>query len=679
MRAADWIKRMPAGTSERLAGHAVWRAACIDGTAWPDAASSAAAVKLAAEALPRDARELLTLILRKYGPRPFEDEQLAEFAESAGWTAAAVKRALFALCAAGIVFTLRKSWGDRFHCLPADGYVRWLHALLPASIAPLAAEEGRAVRPQQPYTEPLSLQLLQAAAALVKAGQALTARGALPKRAADVLSARLKLGTGALQALAIRTARGEGTVSASDLALDALVRLGLLAVSEGRIDWHEEQFAAWLAADAAVRERQLLDLMSDRFAAYDERYMHAAALLRGMRGGLWYLTAPVEDWLARHAPSAARQWRGWLDVLAGFGWLQTGRTADGGDAVRWTIDCDVPEDGSSAGDAAPDVRAAGLVRIVPPGEIIIPPDAAYGIRWELELLAEPLSPGPLAGYAFTAKSIGRYLELGRTEQDVLHVLETSAGELLPDGVRRMAADYAQQSGRAAFAEALLLRFADEASAARAAADPLVAPLLGERLGARCFVVERPAMPELRKRLARAGMPAKSGLEGSGDPPAKAPLGLASATGRPLPEEALDPQDGEAAAGFLDTPFPWQLYAVDSAAVEAGCGHPAAPAGRTAEGRERLPSAWLRSVREYHPSTRREMVKRAIELGAAVRLVRAGRTIEVLPSRIDEREGEWRLHGRLAEPENGESALVTLSPDMWSAMQLLLPDDSPLRK
>ncbi|WP_144353468.1 hypothetical protein [Paenibacillus darwinianus] len=80
---------------------------------------------------------------------------------------------------------------------------------------------------------------------------------------------------------------------------------------------------------------------------------------------------------------------------------------------------------------------------------------------------------------------------------------------------------------------------------------------------------------------------------------------------------------------------------------------------------------FKQLREYHATTRREMITKAIEIGIAVRLVREGQTLDFVPDRLEEGRDIWTVSGKLRS-ENGAEA-VRLTPDMWSGMQLCIPD------
>jgi len=706
----EWMRRLPSDAAARFAAAPPWSAAGTSPEDWASQAAEPDAVSRAAAALPRDAAEALKAILIRFGSLPFEPESYAAAAEAAGLPAGAAARELERLRAAGIVFTVRKTWGDRLHFVASDALAAWMAALLPADIRPLPGGR-KSARPLQDYAEPFGMQLMQLLAELGKRTPGPSAGGGIPPRTAAAAASRLAFGPEALRPFEARFVPGGKEEPLLALALEAAHHLGLLDAPEGRPAWRREALAGWLAMDAGRRERELLAFVTDRLAACDERFMHAAALLRCLEGGAWYPADDIGAWLERHAPAGAAHWRLWVETLAAFGWMQTGISADGASVVRWVIE---PREAPDA-DAGQTAECAPI-RFMPGAELAVPPDLDWRLRWELELLADKIRPGPMTGMRLSAASYVRWAENGRSAEEALALLEEAAGCPVPDDLARSIRDWEESAGRIGFREALLLVCDDKRIADRAAAEPSVAERLGERIGDRHFLVDRRHAAELRRRLAKAGIPARAGLadadeearaaypsvrvgreagpesDGAASEPSAAP-GAAQAVrllaGVQLERYAPDldirlPSTGGAAGNVRaraesDAARMRSSRAAGLSLASAGAdsGRMHAAAGTNARMQAirstGLPAHWFSALRRVHPSTRREMVKRAIEIGAAVRIVREGTEMDIMPERLEETEGGWRMLGRPVRPAGDPSSRVELDGDSWSDMQLLLPE------
>jgi hypothetical protein len=725
MLTREWLRRLPPDAADRFAAALPWSAASEDGEDWAARAVRPAAAAKAAAFMERKTVDALRAILIRFGPLPFEREQFEAAAGEAGLPAGIAARELERLRAAGIVFTVRKTWGDRLHFIPSDALAAWTAALLPAEAEPLA-DERKAARPLQDYREPYGLQLMQMLAELSKRGAEISVDGVVPPRAAAAAAARLSFGPEALGPFAERFGPDGRDAAPLRLGLAAALHLGLFSASGGRLVWRREALEAWLAAEAGRRERELLAFVTDRLAACDARFAHAGTLLRTLAGGLWYPAEGVDAWLKRRVPEAAAHWRVWVGLLAELGWMQTGVSAEGRPVIRWLIDpLDAP--GTSGGGTAP----AAQIRFMPGAELAVPPDFDLSLRWELEHLADRTGPGPMAGMRLTAESYVRWIEGGRTADDALKLLEKAGGCPVPADLGRLIREWDGSAGRIAFREALLLVCDDREIADRAAAEPSVARRLGERIGDRHFLVDRRHAAELRRRLAKAGMPARSGIadQTCGErEPRRTERGSGAAPEGTEPAAAGD--DGTAIAVGLLTGLRLERYAPDleirppaaDPAFRAGSGRIAsapesasgseermraagaagprssdsssAPGGRMpslsasvspsakeswSEARLRairatgLPAHWFGEPRRVHPSTRREMVRRAIEIGAVIRIALDGAVTDILPERLEETDGGWRLHGRPAGDASDPSARVAFDGDSCSGMALVLPE------
>lgn len=669
MNVKELARRLPSDVIAAYAASEAWCGSCADGTDWIRSAADPREVSRARSRLSARAAGALTLVVCRYGPLPFEAEAFAEAASAAGVLSKAESRlGLEELRASGIMFTVRKTWGDRLHFLPADAFLAWTGQLLPFAPEPIAPEAARAVRTRDGYRSPYSLQLLQAMASLSKAGLSVTAKGVLHKRAVAAAEARLEFGGPDVEPLGLHFAYRDAYPPAFALCLDAVIGHGWLAWKSDAAVWDIGKLAGWLGCSADERERRLYVWCIGRYAAYSLKFAHAAAALAALYSGSWYRETDLDHWLAAALPPGTGEgWRGWLQALSALGWLQRGTSA-GGEAVFRPL--------LSAHAGEPEEYRPELeepIRLQPAGGIAVPPGTPYNVRWELELLAEQTAPGPMALYRCSAGTVARYIGDGRTREEAIALLERASGEPLGAEWRGLLEAWAAGACRTSLAEAALLCCDSAAIADRAAAEPKVAPLLGERLGERHFLVERSDLKELQKQLERAGLaPGRRGEgraphPGSFDGADRREADNAGAVASVGPGEASDAPSADG-AGLVYPSFPMHLYALDTAPAEPD---------QLLPGLSDVPAAWVKQLREYHATTRREIITKAIELGIAVRLVREGRTLDFVPDRLQEGAGVWSVSGKLRSERGAES--VRLTPDMWSGMQLCVPDRLPLRK
>ncbi|MFB9330579.1 helicase-associated domain-containing protein [Paenibacillus aurantiacus] len=90
-----------------------------------------------------------------------------------------------------------------------------------------------------------------------------------------------------------------------------------------------------------------------------------------------------------------------------------------------------------------------------------------------------------------------------------------------------------------------------------------------------------------------------------------------------------------------------------------------------QGLDSLPVSWRSQMRAYHPSTRRELVERALSWRTAVKLTIRGEVVPFIPDKLVEDEGGWCVSGDLRW--DGQVERTQLTPHMWDEMMLLIPE------
>ncbi|UVI27851.1 helicase-associated domain-containing protein [Paenibacillus spongiae] len=91
-----------------------------------------------------------------------------------------------------------------------------------------------------------------------------------------------------------------------------------------------------------------------------------------------------------------------------------------------------------------------------------------------------------------------------------------------------------------------------------------------------------------------------------------------------------------------------------------------------QGLNEVPLVWRSQMRVYHPSTRRELLERALNWRIPVNLTVSGSVVRFIPEGLEEGNGEWAVTGRVRPHSGTETEPVKLSPDMWDEMMLVIP-------
>ncbi|MCC3372980.1 helicase-associated domain-containing protein [Cohnella sp. REN36] len=646
------------------------------GRPWSDVLGDPAwAAEWAASAAPLP-QALLRLIVRRFAGLPFEEEKLLQAAsEEGGRTGAEARVALQRLRGDGVLFAVRKAWGDRLYYLPSDMVKVWQRLLLPLAAAPVDAETAIGIAPAADgFRLPLSQELLRAWSAIRRYGLPLTAKGTPHKAAVAKVAAAMGLEASALDALGLLPGAGDPTPLQAALALDLGLYAGVLRRGNSEILVDEEGAVRWLVGTAAAHEAKLAEMVASRYAGQDPALHFAATALAMAAPGAWYRedalaagSAPGAD--AAVAAALAR----WLDALAAFGWVERG-VLNGMPACRWTVDPD--PDRAARREPPP----AGLDRyeVLPDLEIVVPPETPPLARWRIAEVADLSSADVVSFYRLTRNACERASHRGHTADTVAALLEAGSGAPLPPPVRDAMDDWFRRLGRVEVLDAVVLRTDEPGLADLIAADPEATGMLGERIGERHYLVRGEARGRLEERLASLGYPpyrpqaqAAADLAESGANPGE-PGAIPAARLAQPPQAVLDP-------GWTSRRPVLSFYELD----------PAPPAGFSElfPGLGEVPAAWLRQPRAYHASTRRELVERAVRWRTAIRVRPSTEDggvdgwMTFVPQAVTGTGERWQVSGLVRESGFAESGpppaevRVTLPADGIGELMIVLPDEA----
>ncbi|MBD2871470.1 helicase-associated domain-containing protein [Paenibacillus arenilitoris] len=678
------INRLAAKLGEERQGQfmrsAVWTEAAHRGMTWQVAAKDKLAVREAATRLSADAAAVLAWMLRLFAATPVEgDKLLKEIRRNAALSGAECQVALAELEEAGILFAVRKVWGESLYFIPPDTFAPWQQAMIPFRPEPLAPREREKLMngEMEPNCRPLGRQLLSAFAALAACGLGLTSKGTLNKKTISKLTESAELDDRQLLPFGLNWPHREHYPLKAAFILEAASAEGLLMTTADSLRWNVPAFGRWLELNEEERERRLLDWCLSMLLPACGSGAHAAAAIIGLKAGEWYAEREVSRFLgssgiaAFAAEDAERDSAGlWCALFHALGWLERVESRSGGERqffFKWVIDTDMDGAKSIVEEQAAPFRR--WINVQPSGELIAEPECPFTARWELELLAERVSDERVTVYRLTASSIARALENGRTRQSIRRFLhDASGGEGIPREVEEMVADWTSRACRTSFAEAVLLRCDNEQMAAIVESHPVIAPLLLEKLGPAAFIVDPAHVGEIRRLLQQAGYPPRKGMQAAD----------AADEARPYPDMVMfgDPAPGperEVGKCLTDSPFAYVYETFPLHHFELAANAARERLLASAANRGSIPAMWTKQLREYHSSTRKELIEQALQWQTPVQLRMKQGLRSFVPERLEQKDGGWAVIGLLRdEPERQP---IRLTPDMWEEMRLVIPGRS----
>ncbi|MFF2887937.1 helicase-associated domain-containing protein [Paenibacillus sp. NPDC057967] len=650
---------------KQFARSAVWVEASAQEMSWREAMLDRRAVNAASNRLSSLAKASLVSLILRFGAAPVEEERLlAELREHTTLSGAEARMGLSQLQEAGIVLFAAKMWGDRSCFIPLDSFMIWQQSLFPCPWAGSAA-------PVQPLMdgsggflgvkEPFGRRVLYMLAALMKSETAFTSKGVLSKKTLQRLQAALELEEGPLKALSWRVARGESYPVPVAVGLAAAAALGLQRREEKGINVDQERLQSWCAMSDCEREQGLFHWICGYLLRGSREDAHIGSALANAPSGEWLSASEVAEWgtlliersgIVDVNGSMRNQVERWLFLMQELGWMELAERQHPSKGAELMF----RRRGFSS-------VLEGQLILQPTGELLAAPGSSFGMRWELELIAERIHREEPVLYRLTAASVAAALEQGRTKEGISRFLrEASREQELPVQLRSMLDQWASRACRYTFEQATLLRCDTAELAEEAMKLSGSAPDLLVRISEKDFIIHPSAVGEIRLLLNKAGYPPrKKIIESFEDKCAVYPaLNVLSAELQSYPEFAADRyfESGE----WLYESMSLRHHELEQA-MEA-------KAVKLLSGLDQVPAAWWRQLRSYHASTRKELMQQAVAMETAVQLKLEGQLRHFIPEQIDLRGEQWSVTGKLVDDDQSERSRLT--PDMWEEMKLMLP-------
>jgi len=610
-------------------------------------------------------------LLLRYGANAFEAEKgEAEAVAKRDMTGAEWRAAAAFLRRCGVIFAVRKTWGQRLYYIPSDMVPVWQRILMPVRARPLPPESwGEVRRAWDPSRLAFPLEMLCVWSRIRQKPVSLTAKGAIAKPAAARLAQEVRLQPEELAPLGLVYPQREWVTPGVALALDLGLATGVLRMEGKEICASPDGLSPWMGESMTAVNAAFYRLVMERYASADPGLHLAASAVTALETDAWY-----EDEALAACGIRREAAQNWLRLLAAFGWAERGEWRGRG-VFRLMPDlAGLAESEGRFGPSGSGPGEDGLCGIrpepederciiQPDGEIWVPPQVSLAERWFLEDIAERVTADRMFVYRLTRPSCAGAFARGRSEAEVRKKLEQCAGAPLPEPVSEAIAGWFRSFGRVRLVEnAVLLRAENEETARRLLEDEDLASCLAERIGERDFLVKGAKLGALKKRLAYLGY--EAAVTRAGGAAASADAGTEDTSAKP----------GEA-AWIWSADRQLSILRPDDETDSREALFP---------GISRIPSAWLTRPCDYHPATRRKLMGLAIAWKAAVRVGKGGDGALFVPQSIVTRGERWEAKGywRKENPaETPDSPGVPAEPAALAAedaapLQIVLPALDP---
>jgi len=638
-----------------------------------EAVRSHTALSSLLEQLSQTALETLDVILKQVGMQSFELPQLLKHAGTTV-SGATLRVGVHELRRHGLIYAVRKAWGDQLFFIPTDLYPLLQHHRLPLELQPVDVDPLDLIITHE-AGRGLAFELFYMLATIAKNGAPLTGKGTLHKKHIQKMLSSLQITVRDLVPLQLQYPHPDTLPSSIALVLDFGFRFGLLRKTPEAYELEHDKLFQWLSQHRTTMQQRLWQLWLT-VQPFPEQWIQqclVAMACATYEQDAWYTVSSVSAWIDRlriHAKKGSSpqeiedQIQNWLAVLCAFGWAELGAVHDGERLFRYTLPSGLgqtPYDDHELQDGARSPMN-GKFYVQPDLEIIVPPDVSFLARWELECCADLIRSDQVAVYRLTKDSYMRAVDQGRSLQDMNDFLGQKSLSGLPESVRTTLEHWRQQYGRVYLSEVVLLRCEDAEMAQRirdmAQLLPQIIPI-----GAFDFIVPTDQVDELRSTLDKAGITPRRHIESSAS--AETKTGFVRFDG--MTDDMKGSGDGKVESpqllnqGYIYTGQNVQYYDLDPALPSREDLFPEIA---------RISPMWLQQLRAYHTSTMKEIIERAIAWQTSIRLGNKTESMIILPHQVWLNGSAWHLKGFIVG--QADIGIQEVSSDTWDQIQLLLP-------
>ncbi|MEW9697840.1 helicase-associated domain-containing protein [Paenibacillus sp. SI8] len=607
--------------------------------------------------------QTLHLIVSAFGSEPFTQEKLDQQAGHL-LSGAEVKMALTGLRRSGVIAAFRKAWGEQLFALPEDGFRVWAPLLNPEIRLQTLAEESGLILQETASANPrgIAQQLFHfLVASYQQTPLTLTAKGTLHKKQLQKLSDHLVIPPQTMIAAglsyAFRDVYNEGTA----ILLEMAIRLQIFMHEGTHYQINRPMLFQWLHTPYEEQQAHLYGIWRQLVMPAPVWLQHGILLMDQTASHLWYRLEDVVSGIASCILAASPKmnqeaiYKGlmeqWIEPLCLFGWLELAKDEQGLMWFRWQI-AKGPANESTRENCEDCLETSSLVQpnlyVQPDFELLLPPDVPHHLEWEIAAFAELQTSDLVRTYRMTKDSFHRAIESGMKSEYILHILQTHACYGVPEHLSMTLQQWGRQAGKLYVEEVTLLRCESSDIADALIRNEKSSPFLQNRLGALDFIIQPEHLPTVKKVLDQIGY----------HPRRAAGQDARTKTAFLNKDDLSEPDTIKAKPqGLFYSRDSLQLYDIERELPNCDDLYP---------NMGDIPPLWLKEFRDYHGSTRKEMIRKAIEWNSRLQLRQQGRDRSVIPKAIHEERSGWTLRGVEGCQE------ITLHSDDWEEMKLILP-------
>jgi hypothetical protein len=368
-------------------------------------------------------KKTLQLIVHKFAAQQFNIPTMLNEANLLGMAGAEVIMGLANLRKKGVIYAIRKHWGENNYCLPSETLKIW-QSILMKTVKPF--EEQWDLSDTDAFDAPryLLLNIFWFLNYIEHNEIVLTNKGEIPKRHLIKIMKMLQWNAELPLLWKPHPKNADTYSTALSIVLEFTMQLNLIHWEKPYLTLQTANVMEWLRLSNDEMNRQLFRIFKDRFIPITAAEEHFLTKLESLPYKKWYLIEHFIYWLQEY--DIIVLFNDWVVLLEAFGWVEQSFDDNSRAVFRFIV----PQ-----GEINESNRVTGKFYVQPDFEILVPPDVSFVVCWELTFVSEHIHTDQVGVYRLTEQSLRRALTNGRTLETCIQFLTGYSYYGVPDSIR----------------------------------------------------------------------------------------------------------------------------------------------------------------------------------------------------------------------------------------------------
>jgi hypothetical protein len=366
-------------------------------------------------------KQTLQLVVNKFATQQFNMPTLLNAANLLGMAGAEAMMGLANLRKKGIIYAIRKHWGENNYCLPSETLKIWQDILM-NTINACEEQDGLSITEAFAPSR-LVLNIFWLLNYIEHNEIVLTSKAVIPKRHLLKIMKKLHWKEELLLIWKPVQINTDTYSAALSTTLELTKQLNLIRWGKPYLTLRTLNVMEWLRLTMDEMNWQLYRIFRGSFMPETAADEHFLTKLEALSYKKWYLKEHFIYWLQKY--DIILMFNDWMEFLEACGWVEQGFDHKARAVFRFIV----PQ-----GEINESKHASGKFYVQPDFEILVPPDVSFAVCWELTYVSEHIHTDQVGVYRLTEQSLHRALANGRTLETCIQFLTTHSYYGVPDPV-----------------------------------------------------------------------------------------------------------------------------------------------------------------------------------------------------------------------------------------------------